>query len=190
MKRPQNRIDYIVYNNPQAVSQLLHEAGYEPPKKLSELCQATKLLIKKQGRAFIEKLVRLHPDRKAILQVEDQKKDCGCMACGHQSFELTGDKGTFLDHLMNMGSIDLERYYKNLNEKVKEQPGDKQLEEEVQMVWNELRQRKKQGAALAAEEAEEKPGLFHFANDILVALGLAILAGVLIGTSLQTKAHG
>lgn len=190
MKRPPNRIDYIVYSNPKGVRQLIYKEGYEPPKSLADLTKVTKILIKKLGKVFIKKLVQLHPDRKAILQVDQPTKDCGCLACGHQSYKEIADKGAFLDRLMTMGSVDLDKYYSNLNQKMKDDPENKHLDEEIQMVWDELRQRKKQEKNLTVSEPEEKKGLFKAANDTLLALGLTLLAGILIGTSLHIKTNG
>jgi hypothetical protein len=187
MKRApnRNRIDYIVNHNPKQVGRLLYEEGYEIPKSKAELCWATKLLVKKKGRDFIKKLLLLHPDRKAILQTQERSDKCGCMACGHKTLSEIKDKLEFEDQLNFMGTLDLERYYRNLDKQVKESPEDKNLEKEVDLVWNELRKRKKQNQVT---EGEEKPR-FKLATELLIAMGLTLLAGVLIGTSLQSKTH-
>lgn len=188
MKRP-NRIDYIVYRNPKGVQKLIYKEGYEPPKNLIDLVKVTKILIRKLGKEFIKKLILLHPDRKAILQIDEPAKDCGCLACGHQSFKNITNKGAFLDRLMGMGTVDLDNYYSNLNQKIKENPEDKYLDEEIQLVWDELRQRKKQEKNITVSEPEERKGLLKAANDTLFALGLTLLAGILIGTSLHLKTN-
>jgi len=194
MKKAQNRIDYIVYGNPKGVRSLIYQEGYEVPKNLSELSQATKLLVQKRGKNFIQKLVQIHPDKKIILQLSKGKKDCGCRACGYLSYTGSSDKNDFLDRLETMNLNELEKYYRNLNRESRAKPNDRNLEEEVRLVWEEIRQRKRSeifessNNHLASKEA--KSGRFKLANDTLIALALTLAAGVLIGTSLHTKAYG
>ena len=143
MKKAQNRIDYIVYSNPKRVRNLIYQEGYEVPKDLSELSQATKLLVQKRGKSFIQKLAQIHPDKHLILRLAKGKKDCGCRACGYLSYADLNDKGSFLDRLEKMNLKNLEQYYRNLNQDARSKPNDKALEEEVRFVWNEIRQRKR-----------------------------------------------
>jgi hypothetical protein len=66
-KLAQSRIDYIVYGNPKQVSKLVYDYGYEPPKSLRDLSDAVHELINEKGKKVVLDLVKLHPDRDAIL---------------------------------------------------------------------------------------------------------------------------
>lgn len=197
----QNRIDYIVYGNPKAVSRLIYDYGYEPPESPHDLVKAAKILVQKRGRNAVKDLIKLHPDKKAILKVERGKEDsycgaCGshsyqpsdnyCGVCGHSHYDGEGDKATFLDQLVDMGKGELEEYYQSILRKSNSNPDDSNLAEEVQIVWNELRNRKdeeKQGD----EKEEKEQSDFRQAKEGLIILGLVFIAGVLVGSSLQTK---
>lgn len=92
--------------NPSGAKQLLFDEGYEVPNNLSDLVQAIKELVRKQGKPIIQKLLRIHPERELILATDDQrsgnKKDfdsyqpgpgkaggCGC-GCKHDSYTGCG----------------------------------------------------------------------------------------------------
>ena len=81
----QNKIDYIVYNNPENAAHLLGSFNHRPAKNLKQLARAVRELIKVEGRPAIEALVKIHPDRAAILHTE--KKDMKCMVCKQATFE-------------------------------------------------------------------------------------------------------
>lgn len=197
----QNRIDYIVYGNPKAVSRLIYDYGYEPPENPHDLVKAAKILVQKRGRNAIKDLIKLHPDKKAILKVERGKEDsycgaCGsysyqpsdnyCGVCGHSHYDGEGDKATFLDQLVDMGKGELEEYYQSILRKSNSNPDDSNLAEEVQIVWNELRNRKDEEKQ-ADEKEEKEQSDFRQAKEGLIILGLVFIAGVLVGSSLQTK---
>lgn len=66
----QSRIDYIVYGNPAPVRKLVSDFGYEVPEKLKDLREVVKDLIREEGKSAVVELVKLHPDREAILGIE------------------------------------------------------------------------------------------------------------------------
>ncbi len=153
----QNRIDYIVFGNPKGAAQLVYDYGYEMPENLHDLSRAVRQLVRKKGRKAVKKLISIHPDRKAILKVERNKEDnyCGmcssysyntcdnyCGGCGHSHYDGKGDKKGFLARLVDMGTQQLKIYYENVVRKSNNNPEDPALSEEVEMVWNVLRQRK------------------------------------------------
>ena len=198
----QNRIDYIVYGNPKAVSRLIYDYGYEPPENPHDLVKAAKILIQKRGRKAVKELIKLHPDKKAILKVERGKEDnycgaCGsysyqpsdnyCGVCGHSHYDGEGDKSTFLDQLVDMGKVELEEYYQSVLRKSNNNPDDSNLAEEVQIVWNELRNRKEENKQ-EVEKEEKEHNEFRQAKEGLIILGLVFIAGVLVGSSLHPKA--
>jgi hypothetical protein len=197
-KFAQNRIDYIVYANPKEVSKLVYDYGYEPPKNPHDLVKAAKILVKKNGRKAIKDLIKIHPDRKAIFKIQRGKEDnfCGacssysyqpednfCGVCGHSHYDGGGDRKGFLDQLMDLGSEELEAYYESIVRKSNDNPEDSNLAEEVQMVWNELRQRKSEDKNQPEKEVKKH----HTSNDGLIILGLVFVAGILIGSSLKTQ---
>ncbi len=200
-KFAQNRIDYIVYANPKEVSKLVYDYGYEPPKSPHDLVKAAKILVKKNGRKAIKDLIKIHPDRKAILRVQRGKEDnfCGacasysyqpednfCGVCGHSHYDGNGNQKGFLDQLVNLSAQELEEYYEGVVRKSNDNPEDSNLAEEVQMVWNELRQRKNEDSN-SPEKVEKENKKHSTCSNGLVILGLVFAAGVLIGSSLKTQ---
>ncbi len=199
-KFAQNRIEYIAYANPKGVSELVHDYGYEAPKSPHDLVKAAKILVRKNGRKAIKDLIKIHPDRKAILRVQRGKEDnyCGacssfsyqpadnfCGVCGHSHYDGNGNQKGFLDQLVDLSAKELEEYYESTVRKSNDNPEDSNLSEEVQMVWNELRKRK--GEDTDQPEKVEKESKKHgCCNNGLVILGLVFAAGVLIGSSLKT----
>ena len=197
----QNRIDYIVYGNPQGVSKLVYDYGYEPPKSPHDLVKAAKILIKQNGRKAVKDLIKIHPDRNAILKIQRGKEDsyCGacssysykpednyCGVCGHSHYDGEGDKKGFLDQLVDMGATELEEYYESIVKKSNDKPEDSNLAEEVQLVWNEIRNRKAEGKQEDKKEENEAKD-WRSAKEGLIILGLVFVAGVLVGSTLQTK---
>lgn len=200
-KFAQNRIDYIVYGNQKGAAKLVYDYGYEPPENPHDLVKATKILIKRNGRKAVKELIKLHPDRKAILKVQRGKEDnyCGacssysyhpednyCGVCGHSHYDGNGDKKGFLDQLVDMGVGELEEYYESIVRKSNENPDDNALAEEVEMVWNELRLRKAEDKT-EKKEVETKESSLRDAKEGLIILGLVFVAGVLVGSSLTPK---
>lgn len=201
-KFAQNRIDYIVYGNPNGVADLVYDYGYEPPENPHDLVKATKILVKRNGRKLIKELIKIHPDRKAILKLQRGKEDnfCGacssysynpednyCAVCGHSHYDGEGNKKSFLSQLVDMGATELEEYYENIVRKSNENPEDTTLADEVEMVWNELRQRKAEEKTEDASEEETKVEHLRSAKEGLIILGLVFVAGVLVGSTLKEQ---
>ncbi len=198
----QNRIAYIVYNDPKQVQQLIDQHGYEVPHNAHHLVKATKQLVRRKGRRFVQELLALHPDRKAIIQVEKNKEDhfcgaCGshayspednyCNACGHSAYTGEKDKGDFLQQLVQMGLKELEELYEHSVQKANKEPANVPLAEQVRLVWNELRLRKKE----VSEKIPPTPsndriltdGIVVKPHEALAILAATLLAGGLIGSA-------
>lgn len=193
-KFAQNSIDYIVYNNPDAVEKLLYDCGYEPPKNLHTLVSATKELIQKEGKKIVSELLQIHPDKKAILSIEKGQKQpcnsCGndnyfgednfCGSCGHSNYNGSGDEDSFLDQFSDKTSKELKNYYDKIVKKSNHSPENQKLSKEVQLVWNEIRQRK------SFEKEEKKPETLwkqlSNKNEVLL-IGLVFIAGYLVGNA-------
>ena len=200
----QNRIDYIVYGNPKEAKELVHRYGYESPKDIHELVAAIKELVRRKGRKVIKDLIGIHPDKKAIAKIGRKREDnyCGacnsnaynsednfCGACGHSNYTGDTDLGDFIDQLVKMNTSELENYYQDIMSKSNADPEDMNLADEVQIVWNELRKRKTTDNQ--EEEKKEERSLIPpaFVNQQgMVVLGLTLLAGVLVGASIKSKA--
>ncbi|WP_179022137.1 hypothetical protein [Winogradskyella forsetii] len=196
----QNRIDYIVYHNTDDVSKLLFEYGFEAPEDPKHLAEAIKELARKKGRKVIKELIQIHPDKEAILKLSQPKEDnfCGacsndsyntesnfCKACGHSNYSGTGDEDSFLNQFESYSDKDLERYYQTIVKRSNAQANDKNLAQEVQMVWNEVRIRKE---AKKKEEEEPKPQphkTFSVTKDELLLFGVVFIAGALVGHGLK-----
>lgn len=71
-KLAQSRIDYIVFGNPGPVRNMIYDYGYEPPRSLPDLSGAVRELIRQEGKKAVIDLVKLHPDRDAILGAEKE----------------------------------------------------------------------------------------------------------------------
>lgn len=171
-KKPfaQNKIAYIVYSNPTATAALIEEYGYEAPQDPHQLVDVTKDLVKKKGIGVIKSLLQIHPDKKAILSL-NQVEDSYC-GCGQANYTGT-DKAEYLESLSKLSLIELEKRYDTLKKKSSETPENATLSEEVQLVWNELRLRKK-------EEKPKKTKTYQIEK--LVLLGAALIAGIVIGS--------
>lgn len=198
----QNRIEYIVYGNPKEATELVHNYGYESPKDVHELVQAIKELVRRKGRKVIKDLIKIHPDKKAIVKLSRQREDnfCGacssysynsednfCGACGHSNYTGDTDLGDFINQLVDMNTSELENYYQDIMSKSNADPDDMNLADEVQIVWNELRKRKvdsKDEEEKKKEESSLIPSAFVSQQGIVV-LGLTLLAGVLVGASIK-----
>ena len=195
----QNRIDYIVYHNPDKVSNLLYQYGFEPPKDQKHLAEAVKELARNKGRKVIKELIQLHPDKDAILKLSESQEDsfCGacsndsynnesnfCSSCGHSNYSGSGDEDNFLNQFGGYKDKELERYYQGIVKRSNADPENKNLAQEVQMVWNELRTRKE---ALKKEEEPktEKPKSFGVTKDDLILFGVVFIAGALVGHGLK-----
>jgi uncharacterized protein YecT (DUF1311 family) len=198
-KLGQNRIDYIVYHNSDDVSKLLEQYGFEAPENPKHLAEAIKELSRKKGRKVIKELIDLHPDKDVILKLNQPKEDgfCGacsndsyntesnyCASCGHSNYAGSGNEDSFLSQFESYKDKELERYYQTIVKKSNANPQDKNLAQEVQMVWNEIRTRK---LALKKED-EPKPRVsksFSITKDEMILFGVVFIAGALVGHGLK-----
>ncbi|WP_010520464.1 hypothetical protein [Aquimarina agarivorans] len=194
----QNKIDYIVFHNPKKVSELLYNQGYEPPKDPIALSEAIKELSRKKGRTFIEDLVQLHPDKQTILSVNQSKaiSNCGackndsyntegnyCKSCGHSNYMGSGDEDSFLGQFEDYKDNELEKYYRDIVRKSNDAPENKNLAQEVQMIWNEIRKRKEKPSKPEQSPKEYQRKLIS--RDDLILIGVVFCAGALVGHGLK-----
>lgn len=194
----QNKIDYIVFHNPKKVSELLYNQGFDPPKDPIGLASAIKELSRKKGKKFIEELVQLHPDKSTILSLNKSKttSSCGackndtynsdgnyCANCGHSNYMGSGDEDSFLSQFESYTDGALEKYYRGIVRKSNTDPENTTLAQEVQMVWNEIRQRKEKNNK--TEKTESKPKQQLISRNELVLLGIVFFAGALVGHGLK-----
>ncbi len=195
----QNKIDYIVYHNADAVSNLLEQYGFEVPENPKHLAEAIKELARKKGRKVIKELLLLHPDKDIILKLNLPKEDgfCGacsndsynnennyCTSCGHSNYAGSGTEDSFLSQFESYKDKELERYYQTIVKKSNANPQDKNLAQEVQMVWNEIRTRK----LTLKKEDEPKPEAsksFSITKDEMLLFGVVFIAGALVGHGLK-----
>ncbi len=193
-KLAQNKIDYIVFHRPKEAGQLLYDYGYEIPKEPKALTGSIKALIRKEGRKVTEALLELHPDTKAILAIKSTKKsNCSacnnktynndsdnCESCGHSGYIGSGDEYSFLGQFDSYNDSELEKYYRGIVTKSNKTPENKNLAQEVQLIWNELRQRKQQ-------EQQEKITKVSkgISKDDMILLGMVFIAGILVGHGLK-----
>ncbi len=196
---PQNRIDYMVLHNEDAVRRLIFEQGFEPPKDATELVLTTKELIRKNGKDVIKKLLALHPDKKAILELNTPIKTTSCNACnksgyniednfcggcGHSNYIGSGDEDSFLEQFSDTPDKKLEKYYTTAVKKSNAAPDSKNLAAEVQMIWNELRLRRERKQK--SNDKSDLPISGIAIGDRYVLMGLLFVAGVLVGSSFKT----
>lgn len=195
--KAQNSIDYMVLHNAEEVRNLIFDEGFEPPTDTTELVLTTKELIRKKGKVIIKKLLAFHPDKKAILTLNNpvSKTNCNacnndnyniednyCGGCGHSNYIGSGDEDSFLEQFGDKPDKKLEQYYKRAVKKSNSHPENKSLASEVQMIWNELRLRKerKTNADKGKQPTPEN------SSDRYVLIGLVFIAGVLVGSSFKT----
>ena len=204
-KYAQNRIAYIVYGNPDGARKFLFDQGYHPPKSIHDLVKATKELVKTEGKSIVPKLLTIHPEKDLILELnqplESTKEDSYCGSCGSSSFnpesnfcgacgnsnfggESNLDVGDYIDQMVDMTTSQLEKHYQEVLAASNKKPEDLSLMEEVQLVWNELRQRKL-NAEIPKQEVAKDKDRFTVSKDGVVILGLTLAAGVLIGSSIK-----
>lgn len=193
----QNSIDYIVYSNPAPVRKILYDCGYQAPRSLPLLVKATKELIQKEGTSVVQELLKVHPDKKAILSLstKEKKKSCNscnhdnynsednfCGSCGHSNYSGSGDEDSFLDQFSDLSDTEVQKYYDRIRKKSNSNPEDQKLASEVQMVWNELRQRKLVQKETPKDETPAKKTT-PFVKDELVLLGVVFIFGYLVGSA-------
>lgn len=176
-----SRIDYIVYSNPVGVKRLIYQAGYEPPQTLDRLSKAIKALIRKNGKPVVERLLQLHPDRAFFSQRDSIKKPCECAVCTKQEKQR---RSSFHQ------KMDREELYQQLSElriALKEQPDNTDIVDQIRLTRTALAI---QEQSEPVNKTEGKRSLFKATGDIIVALSLTLLAGIIIGGTLNAKAHG
>lgn len=195
----QNSIDYIVLSNPEPIRKIIYDCGYEVPKDLPTLVKATKELIQKNGKSIISEVLQHHPDKKAILALnkKEKKQPCNscnnhnynsednfCGECGHSNYNGSGDEDSFLDQFSDASDKEVKSYYDRIVKKSNANPEDQKLASEVQMVWNEMRQRKlteKDKDTTSTVSEPQKASVFG--KDELVLLSVVFIAGYLVGAT-------
>ena len=142
----QNRIDYIVFHNMLEAQKLLYDQGFESPEDPDDLVGAIKELVREKGQEVIKALLKIHPDKKAILAIADIPKVCencktklgktkkqSCASCTKASAPLednfTGDPK----------ELDSNARLRYLITKHKANPTDTKLEKEIEALWNAIR---------------------------------------------------
>ncbi len=202
----QNRIDYIVFHNTDAANNLLFDYGFEKIESQQHLSQAVKELIKNKGRKVIKDLLAIHPDKAAILQVNtvvdakcpacnnnavvhtehsrSTRAENYCKSCDHSNNTGSGDEDSFLSQFSSYDDKGLENYYQGVVKCSNNAPEDKNLAQEVQMVWNELRKRKESKPEPKTTTQEDQKGI-HISKDEMLLLGVVFIAGVLVGASIK-----
>lgn len=194
----QNRIDYIVFHNTDAANNLLFDYGFEKIESQQHLSKAVKELVKNKGRKVIKDLLAIHPDKAAILQVNTvadakcpacsnnafAKAENYCKSCGHSNYAGSGDEDSFLSQFSSYDDKGLENYYKGIVKRSNDAPEDKNLAQEVQMVWNELRKRKESKPEPKTATQEDQKGI-HISKDEMLLFGVVFIAGVLVGASIK-----
>ena len=199
----QNKIAYIVYNRQKEARELVNSYGYEAPKDVHSLVETVKLLVKKKGIKAIKDLIQIHPDKKAILKYGKPEEDnfcgaCGnssyipednyCGGCGHVNFTGSTDVGKFLSRLENMETEALEKYYQEVLNRANKSPGDNQLADEVQLVWNELRGRMNHAEEKEEEEKTEECSFCkHVKKSELAIAGVILATGILLGSAFKSS---
>ena len=193
----QNSIDYIVYSNPEPVRELIYDCGFEVPDDVHTLVKATKELVKREGQQVLPKLLEAHPDRKAILKLNTSTpknychscanekyndEDNFCGACGHSNYSGSGDEDSFLDQFSELSDKEVKSYYDRIRKQSNANPKDQKLASEVQLVWNELRQRKLIEKEQPFEPSAPKKSTL-FGREELLLMGVVFMAGYLVGAS-------
>ena len=152
----QNRIDYIVYHNILEAQKLLYDQGFESPEDPDDIVEAIKELVRKEGRVIIEALLKIHPDKKAILAIADLPKVCercktklgqsknkGCASCSKATVPTEDN------FLADPNALDDKARLNYLVGKYTSNPS-KENEKEVETHWDSIRTKPKE------EEEEEE----------------------------------
>jgi len=140
-----NRINYIVQENPLGVSQTLVSEGIIPSQEMNQLVIQTKDWINKVGKTAIVKLLKVHPEKDAIISAnmpEFQNFD-GCGCGGKSSFDGTqcpcqaksSYTKDFNEDLVKMTNKELQEHYKELKRLLQQFPEDEELRQEIETVW-------------------------------------------------------
>ncbi|WP_010182450.1 hypothetical protein [Aquimarina agarilytica] len=203
MTQAQNKIDYIVFHKPKEAGKLLYNYGFEVPKDKVSLVKSIKALIRKEGRKVTEQLLSLHPDTKAILSLKETNtshcRACNqktlnasgtsCKSCGHSGYKGAGDEDHFLGQFDTYSDKELETYYRKVTQNSEDDPENKTLAQEVQLIWNELRLRKQENKTQEKNmNTKESKGI---SKDDLILFGMVFIAGILVGHGLKISTiHG
>ncbi len=145
----QNRIDYIVYHNILEAQKLLYDQGFESPEDPDDLVEAIKELVRKEGRVIIEALLKIHPDKKAILAINGTVKVCenckeklgqsknkGCASCTKATAPLE-------DNFTDPNALEDKEHHDYLVNKYTSNPS-KDNEKEVETHWDSIRTKPKE----------------------------------------------
>jgi hypothetical protein len=138
-----NRINYIVQENPKGVSETLLTEGISPSSDLEVLTNQTKQWIQKNGKTAVVKLLKVHPEKNAILSANQLEYDnyggCGCKSSFDGSPCPCSSKSSFsednLSELKKMSKQELQAHYQDLKALLKQFPDDEQLLEEAKAAW-------------------------------------------------------
>lgn len=154
----QNRIDYIVFHNPEAAYQLLYNKGFSPPDEPTELAETIKELIRVNGQAAIEDLLHIHPDKKAIAAIINPKQYCqkcqkvvvkdssgACIGC--KSNTVTD---SFIAEFDGMETAELVQKKEGLLQKLQTDQSNTNLNKKVVQISKALEKR-------TAENSDPKP---------------------------------
>lgn len=200
----QNSIDYIIYSDPKQARRLLDQYGYAAPGNVHQLVQTVKRVVRRKGKPFIRELLEIHPDRKALLSIVQNREAHYCHACssysyqpegnycgtcGHSAYTGPDSQSGFLKRLAGMGLSELETLYQNIVAQSNKEPQNQTLSEEVRLVWNELRTRKKDTPAPASDSTKPhaESGIRVRPKDAMLILALTLVAGGLIGSAWKFK---
>ena len=198
----QNRIAYIVYGNPREAKSVLQKHGFEPPRNIHQLVHDVKDLVRKKGRVAVKELVSIHPDRRMIMKWSGSKDegfctacknysynshDDYCPACGHSNYNESGSLSKLLDTISEMDVESLNKHYQDTLYESNQNPEDKLLAEEVQILWNELRKRINEPEDKNTMKQLEVFAAPYKTPQGLVVLGVAVVAGVLIANSIANR---
>ena len=192
----QKRIDYIVFGNPRKARKLLRNYGITPPRKLEDVLPEVKKLIRDKGRKVVKDLIRIHPDKRAVIRIAKKdgevsyfEEDSFCGSCGEHSYNPsigvcrtcgTGDSKTYsIDQLLAMPLESLKQHYEGLVAKSNNAPNNIALANQVQQVWNVLRGR-------INEPKKDEPLEGSITKKHLCILGLTFAAGIMIGSALKS----
>ena len=162
-----SRIDYIVTGNPDQVGKMVERYGHKQPGSIKELSKTVRKVIRKEGQKAVVDLVRLHPDRDAILAAEARTvKDNGtteilkphlCSKCGnarsntedgycgcnhsYDRLESNYDESLSKQDLSKLTVNELMSRYESLSKEAANNADNKPLADEVMRTWNEIRKR-------------------------------------------------
>ena len=179
----QNRIEYIVYHNPQAAHQLLYDQGFTPPDDPYDLAIAIKELVRMQGEGTIEALLHIHPDKKAIASILNNKQYCqkckkevskdasgACIGCTPKVLTL---EDNYIGTYTQMDTPSLQAHFDRLLKQSNANPNDDALANEVYHSFQALQSRKATTKADRLAHSDPKPS-----EKLLTEKNFLIYAGI------------